>query len=70
MSDGGLGASAAQVTLAGSLVDVVDDYRQMRSDRERNVLPLATSVDGRQFTFQASLHELQFQTGGTSSSRA
>ncbi|HEY6683402.1 MAG TPA: hypothetical protein VI030_10530 [Propionibacteriaceae bacterium] len=64
MSDGGLGASAAQVTLAGSLVDVVDDYRQMRSDRERNVLPLATSVDGRQFTFQASLHELQFQTGG------
>ena len=27
-------------------------------------MPLATSVDGRQFTFQASLHELQFQTGG------
>ena len=27
-------------------------------------MPLATSVDGRQFSFQASLHELQFQTGG------
>ncbi len=64
MSDGGLGALAAQVTPAGSLVDVVDDYRQIRSDLERNVLPLATSVDGRQFTFLASLHELQFQTGG------
>ena len=27
-------------------------------------LPLATSVDGRQFAFQASLHQLQLQTGG------
>ena len=31
---------------------------------ERSILPLATSVDGRQFTFQASLHGLQLQTGG------
>jgi hypothetical protein len=31
---------------------------------ERGVLPLATSVDGRQFTFQASLHDLLVQTGG------
>ena len=31
---------------------------------ERAVLPLATSVDGRQFTFQASLHGLALQTGG------
>jgi len=42
----------------------VDDYRRIRSELERGVLPLATSVDGRQFTFQASLHQLQLQTGG------
>src|SRR5215218_159376 len=45
-------------------MDILDDYRRMRGHLERSVLPLATSVDGRQFTFQASLHELQFQTGG------
>jgi hypothetical protein len=28
------------------------------------VLPLATSVDGRRFTFQASLYNLQLQIGG------
>jgi len=28
------------------------------------VLPLATSVDGRRFTFQASLHGLELQVGG------
>ena len=42
----------------------MDDYRRIRSELERGVLPLATSVDGRQFTFQASLHQLQLQTGG------
>ena len=42
----------------------MDDYRRIRTEIERGVLPLATSVDGRQFTFQASLHQLQLQTGG------
>ena len=28
------------------------------------MLPLATSVDGRRFTFQASLHGLELQSGG------
>jgi hypothetical protein len=64
MSDGGLGAAAEQVTPAGSLTDVVDEYRKVRGELERSVLPLATSVDGRQFAFQASLHNLEFQTGG------
>jgi Helicase HerA, central domain len=64
MSDGGLGSATGQVTSAGLLADVVDEYRQVRGELERSVLPLATSVDGRQFTFQASLHNLQFQTGG------
>ena len=49
---------------AESLTDLVDNYRRRRGELERSILPLATSVDGRQFTFQASLHELQFQTGG------
>ena len=60
MSDGGLGAATAQVTATGSLADAVDEYRKVREALERGILPLATSVDGRQFTFQASLHELQF----------
>src|SRR5215211_4581499 len=64
MSYGGLGSAAEHVTPAGSLADVVDEYRMVRGELERSILPLATSVDGRQFTFQASLHELQFQTGG------
>ncbi len=42
----------------------VDDYRQVIQELERGILPLATSVDGRQFTFQASLHGLTLQTGG------
>jgi uncharacterized protein len=64
MSAGGLGSATEQGTTAGSLADAVDDYRRIRSELERDILPLATSVDGRQFTFQASLHQLQLQTGG------
>ena len=64
MSAGELGSTTEQGRPAGSLADVVDDYRRIRSELERGVLPLATSVDGRQFTFQASLHQLQLQTGG------
>lgn len=63
MSDGGFG-SAADESPTGSLTDLVDDYRRMRGELERSILPLASSVDGRQFSFQASLHGLQFQTGG------
>jgi uncharacterized protein len=64
MSYEGLGSAAERVMPAGSLGDVVDEYRMVRGELERSIHPLATSVDGRQFTFQASLHELQFQTGG------
>jgi uncharacterized protein len=63
MSDEALDA-IENVAPTGPLTDVVDDYRRLRDELERSVLPLATSVDGRQFTFQASLHQLQFQTGG------
>jgi uncharacterized protein len=39
-------------------------FRALRRELEREVLPIATSVDGRLFTFQASLHGLAFQVGG------
>jgi hypothetical protein len=64
MSNGGPGPIAEEVPSTESLTDLVDSYRRTRGELERSVLPLATSVDGRQFSFQASLHGLQFQTGG------
>ena len=39
-------------------------YRHLRETVERSILPLATSVDGRSFVFQASLHDLALRTGG------
>ncbi len=42
----------------------VDDYRRLIEELERDISPVATSVDGRQFAFQASLHDLALQTGG------
>jgi hypothetical protein len=50
--------------LPGGLEERLDTYRSLRRDLERSVVPLATSVDGRRFTFQASLHDLAFQAGG------
>jgi DNA helicase HerA-like ATPase len=49
-----------QASLAGRLAD----YRVMRRDLEASVLPLATSVDGRRFTFQAPLEPLALRVGG------
>ena len=42
----------------------LESFREARRDIEASVLPLATSVDGRRFTFQASLHGLKLQAGG------
>lgn len=39
-------------------------YRDIRQQAEESLLPLATSVDGRHFTCQASPHGLALQTGG------
>jgi DNA helicase HerA-like ATPase len=44
--------------------DRLQAYRAQREELERSILPLATSLDGRQFSFQASLHELDLQAGG------
>jgi hypothetical protein len=42
----------------------LDRYRRVREELEKSVLPLATSVDGSRFTFQASLHGLELEAGG------
>jgi uncharacterized protein len=42
----------------------LEEYRSVREQFERSVLPLATSVDGRRFTLQASLHDLELEAGG------
>jgi DNA helicase HerA-like ATPase len=39
-------------------------FRALRRELEAAVLPLATSVDGRRFSFQASLHGLALRLGG------
>ncbi len=46
------------------LVEQMATYRSTRDQIERSILPLATSVDGYSFEFQASLHHLAFRRGG------
>ena len=46
------------------VLDSLEEHRAVREELERAVLPLATSVDGRRFTFQTSLHELELEPGG------
>jgi uncharacterized protein len=42
----------------------LEAFRTNRRELEAAILPLATSLDGRQFSFQASLHHLELQAGG------
>ncbi len=42
----------------------LEEYRGVREALERAVLPLATSVDGRRFSFQTTLHGLELEAGG------
>ena len=49
------------------MIDVqasLEEYRGVREQLESAVLPLATSVDGRRFTFQTTLHGLELEAGG------
>ena len=43
--------------------DTLDRYRGIRRRLEEEILPLSTSVDGRRFSFQSSLHGLELQAG-------
>ncbi len=52
------------MTSEGGLSQQVESVREVRRNLEASVLPLATSVDGRRFSFQASLHGLELQAGG------
>ncbi len=42
----------------------IEEHRETRAALEAAVLPLATSVDGRRFNFQVSLHGLELEPGG------
>ena len=46
------------------LTDAIERYRAVRRELEQSVLPLASSLDGRAFEFQASLHGLELRLGG------
>ncbi len=49
-----------EATLAAQLAD----YRALRRELESSILSIATSVDGRRFTFQAPLESLELRVGG------
>ena len=42
----------------------LEEYRSVRQALEEAVHPLATSVDGRRFSFQTTLHGLDLEAGG------
>jgi DNA helicase HerA-like ATPase len=48
----------------GGFTEHIARYRTVREQIERAALPLATSVDGRTFELQASLHDLALRRGG------
>jgi hypothetical protein len=52
------------VTGEHELDQQLQSFREVRRSAEASILPLATSVDGRRFSFQASLHGLELQAGG------
>ena len=39
------------------------EFRELRQKIEESILPLSTSIDGRRFELQASLHGLELQVG-------
>ena len=45
-------------------LDVLEEHRGLREALETSILPLATSVDGRRFEYQTSLHGLELEAGG------
>jgi len=52
------------MSMESGLGPQLESFREARRELEASVLPLATSVDGRRFSFQASLYGLQLQIGG------
>ena len=64
MSDGLIPPPAQDSPADAGMAERLTSYRRTREQVERSVLPLATSVDGVAFDFQASLHGLGLRRGG------
>src|SRR5204863_7370432 len=47
-----------------SLSQRLDAFRALRAEAEASILPLARSVDGRNFAFQSKLDGLELRLGG------
>jgi hypothetical protein len=58
------GMSAAATTEGHAVEQGVERFRAVRRELEASVLPLASSLDGRRFDFQSSLHGLEVRLGG------
>jgi DNA helicase HerA-like ATPase len=58
------GMTATPQTDEHALAEGLARFRDLRRRLEEAVLPLATSLDGRRFVFQASLHGLELRLGG------
>jgi DNA helicase HerA-like ATPase len=56
--------STDEQTAAQGIGRQLERFRTVRRELEAAVLPLATSVDGRRFSFQRSLHRLDVRLGG------
>src|SRR4051812_18930415 len=53
--------------MLGGVPDIaarLEKFRSLRTEIESAVLPLATSVDGRRFSFQAAIDGLALRLGG------
>jgi hypothetical protein len=61
-------STLAAMSVSNTSDDAVQEglarFRALRRELEASVLPLATSLDGRRFAFQASLHNLELRLGG------
>ena len=64
MSDAVMASSPPESDPDAGVTERVTSYRRVREQVERSILPLATSVDGYAFGFQASLHDLRLRRGG------
>ena len=64
MSDAVMASSPPESDPDAGVSERVTSYRRVREQVERSILPLATSVDGYAFGFQASLHDLRLRRGG------
>lgn len=64
MSERSIPVSVAEPAGSAELGRGMEAYRSAREQIERSILPLATSLDGLSFEFQASLHHLTLRRGG------